>query len=840
MQAERRAERVTRVYATLSKLDEAMVRVRQRLPLFEEVCRVMVEQGRLRMVWVGEVGEDGWIVPVAQAGVVEGYLDSIRISVLDVPEGRGPTGTAVRRRHHVFTSDIARDARMGPWREAALAREYRSSAAFPLVIDGRCVAVLTAYSSEAGFFDEEEVALFDRMAADLSFALEAMAREERRRAVEAELRASEERFRVAAESMLDSLAILSPVRDRRGEIIDFRLRYVNDAYCALVDLDRERVVGHRLGELFPGFPGSERFAVYRRVAMTGELCRTEELQLSATWAGASLASRVFDTVIASMGQELVVSARDVTERKRNEQEGRLRAELLDLAHDAVIVRDPAESRVRFWNREAEAMYGFSRAEAVNQVTHELLATVFPESREAVSRALATAGRWVGELRHTRKDGEVIVVSSRQALQRGDDGQPMAVIELNSDISDRKRAEEELAHLTALLERTQEITKTGGWEYDLLTGTATWTDEVYRVVGLHRASHPPEPAQAIAGYDAESAQIIEAAFRRLVAEAEPWDLELGLLRGDGQRIWVRVIGRPATEDGRVVRVSGTISDVTDRRRAEEEIRTLNAELEQRVAARTAELEQVNQELETFAYSVSHDLRAPLRAIDGFSKALLDDYAERLGEGGQRYLERVRAGVARMGTLIEELLELSRLSRQHFERVPINMSEVAREVVAELTTADPDRRVEVEIQDGLVAEADPELVRTALVNLFTNAFQFTARTERPRVRFGMLEHDGVPVYFVADNGAGFDMAHAIGLFRPFHRLHRESEFPGTGIGLATVVRAVHRHDGVIWAQAAVNQGATFHFTLTPGAQPPVDAVTAEDVMPRWQPPDMEERR
>ncbi len=829
MQAEQRAEWVTRVYATLSKVDEAMVRVRERLPLFEEVCRVLVEQGRLRMVWVGEVGEDGWIVPVAQAGVAEGYLDSIRISVLDVPEGRGPTGTAVRERHHVFTSDIARDARMGPWREAALAREYRSSAAFPLVIDGRCVAVLTAYSSETGFFDEEEVALFDRMAADLSFALEAMAREERRGAVEAELRASEERFRLAAESMLDSLAILSQVRDSGGEIIDFRLRYVNDAYCALVGLDRERVLGHRLGELFPGFPGSERFAVYRRVAMTGELCRTEELQLSATWAGASLASQVFDTVIASMGQELVVSARDVTERKRNEEELRLRAELLDLTHDAVIVRDPAESRVRFWSREAEAMYGFSRGEAVNKVTHELLATVFPESGEAVSRALASAGRWVGELRHTRKDGEVIVVSSRQALQRGDDGQPIAVIELNSDISDRKRAEEELAHLTGLLERTQEITKTGGWEYDLLTGTATWTDEVYRVVGLQRASHPPEPAQRIAAYDAESAQMIEAAFRRLVAEAEPWDLELGLLRGDGQRIWVRVIGRPGTEDGRVVRVSGTISDVTDRRRAEDEIRTLNAELEQRVAARTAELEQVNHELETFAYSVSHDLRAPLRAIDGFSKALLDDYAERLGEGGQRYLERVRAGVARMGTLIEELLQLSRLSRQRFERVPINMSEVAREVVAELTTAEPGRPAEVEIQDGLVAEADLELVRTALVNLFTNAFKFTAKAERPRVRFGMLEHDGVPVYFVADNGAGFDMAHATGLFRPFHRLHRESEFPGTGIGLATVARAVHRHDGVIWAQAAVNQGATFHFTLTPGAQPPVGAVTAEDVIP-----------
>ena len=634
--AEQRAERISRVYATLSKVDEAMVRVRQRLPLYEEVCRVLVGEGRLRMAWVGELSEGGRIAPVARAGATEGYLDSIRISVLDVPEGRGPTGTAARERQHVFTTDIATDARMGPWREAALAREYRSSAAFPLMLEDRCVAVLTAYSSEPGFFDEEEVALFDRMAADLSIAIEAMAREERRRAVEAELRASEERFRVAAESMLNSLAILSPVRDGGGEIIDFRLRYVNDAYCALVGLERERVVGHRLGELFPGLPGSQRFEVYRRVAATGELCRTEELQLPQLWVGASLASRVLDTVIASMGEELVVSARDVTERKR--------------------------------------------------------------------------------------------------------------------------AEEELAHITGLLEQTEEITKTGGWEYDLVSGTATWTDEVYRVVGLDRASHPPQPAQAIAAYDPEGKPIIEAAFRRLVAEAEPWDLELGLLRGDGQRIWVRVLGRPTIEGGRVVRVSGTISDVTDRRRADEEIRTLNAELEQRVAARTAELERVNHELETFAYSVSHDLRAPLRAVDGFSKVLLDDYAENLGEDGRHYLARVRAGVSRMGTLIEEILQLSRLSQRRFERVPIDMSELARKVVAELRNAEPGRRVAVEIQDGLVAEADLELVRTVLENLFANAFKFTATTERPGVRFGAVQHNGVPVYFVADNGVGFDMARA----------------------------------------------------------------------------------
>ena len=714
--AEQRAERVGRIYATLSKVDEAMVRIRERLPLFDEVCRVLVEEGRLRMAWVGEIGEDGWIAPVVHAGITEGYLDSIRISVLDVPEGRGPTGTAAREFHHVFTTDIANDARMGPWREAALAREYRSSAAFPLVIEDRCVAVLTAYSPEPGFFDEDEVALFDRMAADLSFAVEAMAREQRRRAVEAELRASEERFRVAAESMLDALAILSPVRDDGGEIVDFRLRRVNDAYCALVGLERERVVGHRLGELFPGFPGSERFEVYRRVAVTGELCRTDDLHLPA-WAGASLAARVFDTVIASMGEELVVSARDVTERKR--------------------------------------------------------------------------------------------------------------------------AEEELAEMTGLLERTQQISKTGGWEYDPATGNLTWTDEVYRIYGSDRRYGPVELERALSAFDPESAPIIREALDRLVADGEPCDLEVGLIRADGQRIWVRAVGEAVIESGRVVRVRGIIADVNDRRLVDEELRTLNAELEQRVAARTTELERINHELETFAYSVSHDLRAPLRAVDGFSKVLLDNYADKLGEDGRHYLERVRAGAVRMGTLIDEILQLSRLSRRRFERVRVDMSLLASEVVAELNDAEPDRPGAVEIRDGLFAEADRELVRTVLQNLLANAYKFTSKTQDPDIRFGAVEQEGALVYYVADNGAGFDMAHAKGrLFRPFHRLHRESEFPGDGIGLATVARCVHRHGGEVWAEGAVNQGATFYFSLTPGAHPPASAPTGQGIIPSWQPSDGEQ--
>ena len=649
-----------------------------------------------------------------------------------------------------------------------------------------------------------------------------------RKLVEAELR----RLAAGVDSSAD--AILS--KDR-----DCRITSWNRGAERLYGYTASEIVGQHVGVLVPADRAGEEQAILDR-ALRGEDVGRYETQRLAEDGTVIDVSITVSPIRGASGEVIGASSihRDITEQKRAEEELRLRAERLDLVHDAVIVRDPADGRVRFWNREAQAIYGYSPAEALGRVTHELLSTVFPESRETVDDALAREGQWGGELRHTRKDGTVIVVSSRQALQRAADGQPIAIIELNSDITERKRAEQDLAHITGLLERTQQISKTGGWEYDVATGKLTWTDEVYRIYGVERTSDPTEVTQAIAAFDPESAPVIDAAFRRLVADGEPYDLELGLIRADGQRIWVRTIGRPVIEAGRVVRVGGNIADVTDRRQAEEEIRTLNAELEQRVAARTAELEHANKELETFAYSVSHDLRAPLRAVDGFSQALLEDYAEKLGDEGRHDLERVRAGAVRMGDLIDAILQLSRLSRRRLVRVPVDISALASEVAAELQDDQPDRRVEVEIQNGLLDQADAALARTVLQNLLANAYKFTSNTAHARVRFGAVDQDGVPVYFVADNGAGFDMAHAERLFLPFHRLHRETEFPGNGIGLATVVRAVRKHGGVIWAQGAVNQGATFHFSLTPGAQPPASAATGEDVIPAWQPPEKQAGR
>ena len=229
------------------------------------------------------------------------------------------------------------------------------------------------------------------------------------------------------------------------------------------------------------------------------------------------------------------------------------------------------------------------------------------------------------------------------------------------------------------------------------------------------------------------------------------------------------------------------------------------------ALVAELELKNAELESFSYSVSHDLRAPLRSIDGFSQALLEDYAEKVDAKGQDYLKRVRAAAQRMGALIDDLLELSRVGRAELRRERTDLSILARSVAGELEAADPVRRVEFVIQDGLVANADPRLLRIVLQNLLGNAWKFTGKTAKAVIEVGATDSDGRVTYFVRDNGVGFDMAHAQKLFTPFQRLHSEAEFPGTGIGLATVQRIVGRHGGTVRAEGKTDTGATISFTI-----------------------------
>ena len=302
------------------------------------------------------------------------------------------------------------------------------------------------------------------------------------------------------------------------------------------------------------------------------------------------------------------------------------------------------------------------------------------------------------------------------------------------------------------------------------------------------------------------------WKAAIASGQPFDMEFPLRGADGQFRDFLTRGQPLKDTaGRVVQWFGTNTDVDELKQAKEKVQLLNSQLEQRVVERTAQLEAANQELEAFSYSVSHDLRAPLRAVNGFAGIVLEDYGAQLPEEGRGYLQRVRNGSQQMGRLIDDLLAFSRFSRLSLKRQPMDCTRMVQETWEELKPQREGRQVELRLGELPTCSGDPVLVKQIWVNLLSNAIKYTRDRIPALVEVGCASKNGRHVYFVRDNGVGFDMQYANKLFGVFQRLHRADEFEGTGVGLAIVQRIVHRHAGQVWAEAKVDGGATFNFTL-----------------------------
>ena len=399
------------------------------------------------------------------------------------------------------------------------------------------------------------------------------------------------------------------------------------------------------------------------------------------------------------------------------------------------------------------------------------------------------------------------------------GQPVGFATVSRNITERKRAEEELrASETKLQTIVENLTE--GLAVSDLDGQLLHFNRA--ALDMHGFASPEEGRQHLT----ELAEIFELAdldgtimpfdqwpLARILRGEHMQDLEVRIrrLHADWQRIFNYGGALVTDADGQPMMAIVTITDITERKRSEEENRQLNAELEQRVVKRTAELEAANKELEAFSYSVSHDLRAPLRAVDGFSQAVFEDYGPLLPEEGRRYLQTIRQSAQRMGELIDDLLTFSRLSRQPLNTRLVDTGKLVRNVLEEMSAQLDGRQVEVRVQDLPACHGDPALLKQVWINLLSNALKFTSKQETTVVEIGSAREQGENVFFMRDNGSGFDMKYADKLFGVFQRLHRAEEFDGTGVGLAIVQRIIHRHGGRVWADAAVGKGATFYFTL-----------------------------
>ena len=674
-QAEASLERQLALYAALGETNQAIIRAREPLPLFQEICRIAVDEGCFRMAWIGVVDESsGRLTPVAWAGMAGGYLEGLDVPLAkDSPLAHGPSSNACRSGQAYICNDFFADPGTEPWRGRALQADFKSAAAFPFFRGGRVAGSFSMYADAIGYFDVRRVELLERMAQDISFALDHMEREQLRQRAESALATTYSRLNGIIDGSRDLIAAWDT---------DCCLMAVNAAFKA----EMRRAWGAEVG---PGscparwlaeFPAErQRLMSQWQRALAGESFVVEEQTTEGRW---------FETSyypIRDAGGRIIAAShivRDVTSRRLAIESLRLLNRAVAQSPASIVITD-TEGNIRYVNESFCRVSGYSREEAVGKNTRFLgSGQMPPEVFQDLWATISSGKTWTGRLLNRRKNGETY------------------------------------------------------WESALIQGIAD-------------------------------------------------------------------------DEGYILNYLAVKEDISAVMAAEAENRELNASLERRVSERTAELDRAMKDLEAFAYSVSHDLRTPLRAISGFAHILMDSEQANLSEDGRGLLGRVVHNALRMAQLIDDILAYSRAGNRTLDWRELDLGELARSVAEELRPAYPE--VDVCIADLPTVRGDATMLRQVLANLIGNALKFSTQREKGRVEVSCRQDGPETVFEVRDNGVGFDMQYASKLFGMFQRMHTESQFPGTGVGLAIVKRLVERHGGRIWASAEPGQGAVFSFTL-----------------------------
>ncbi len=501
--------------------------------------------------------------------------------------------------------------------------------------------------------------------------------------------------------------------------------------------------------------------------------------------------------------ELYKRAQEIQETNKNLMKAnRFLNSILQNMPSMLFIKDANELKFVRFNKSGEELLGLKTEELIGKNDYDF----FPKEQAdffVAKDRLVLAGHDIVDIPEesiqTKHKG-LRTLHTKKVSIRNDQGEPEYLLGISQDITEQKKAVEALRISEERLALVLDSGQMGAWDLDLLKDTAIRSIKHDQIFGYN--SLLPEWGRQVflSHVFPEDRNDVLEQFHKAFASGD-LEFECRIIRVDQAVRWISVRGRTLfNEDGTPVRMLGIVSDITERKEAESELYRLNAQLKS-----------ANDELDAFSYSVSHDLRAPLRSIDGFSLAILKDYNDKLDDQGKDYLRRVRRASQKMAELIDDLLNLSRITRTEMKREFVDLSAIARDVAQELERADPARRVDIHIEDGAVVEGDSRLLRTTIMNLMANAWKYTAKNPEARVEFGVKNDDERKTYFVRDNGAGFDMAYAGKLFAPFQRLHSSTEFEGTGIGLAIVQRILMRHGGSIRAEGIVNKGATFYFSV-----------------------------